>query len=118
MIGRAPDANLIVNDERVSRHHATIACEDDEWRLKDVSSRNGTYLNEARIADEPLRDRDRIRIDRTVLRFSTATDVEATYHDEIYELMLTVTDDEGLAADALSARIQARQEARTKQQAG
>ena len=109
MIGRAPDANLIVNDERVSRHHATITCEDEEWRLKDVSSRNGTYLNEARIADEPLRDRDRIRIDRTVLRFRTATDVEATYHDEIYELMrsdgLTGLTNERVLLDAVDREV-------------
>jgi diguanylate cyclase (GGDEF)-like protein len=87
VIGRSPEANLVINDERVSRQHATIVCDDDEWRIKDGGSRNGTFLNEARIADEPLRDRDRIRIDRAVLRFRTATDVEAAYHDEIYELM-------------------------------
>ncbi len=109
IIGRAPDANLVVNDDRVSRQHATIVCEEDEWRLKDGASRNGTYLNEERISDEPLRDRDRIRIDRVVLRFRTATDVEATYHDEIYELMrsdgLTGLTNERVLVDATDREV-------------
>jgi two-component system cell cycle response regulator len=109
VIGRAPDANLVVNDDRVSRQHATIVCDEDEWRLKDGASRNGTYLNEERISDEPLRDRDRIRIDRVVLRFRTATDVEATYHDEIYELMrsdgLTGLTNERVLVDATDREV-------------
>jgi diguanylate cyclase (GGDEF)-like protein len=109
VIGRSPEANLVINDERVSRQHATIVCEDDEWRIRDGASRNGTFLNEARITDEPLRDRDRIRIDRSVLRFRTATDIEAAYHDEIYELMradgLTGLTNDRVLSDAIDREV-------------
>jgi diguanylate cyclase (GGDEF)-like protein len=109
VIGRSPESSLVINDERVSRSHASIVFEDDEWRLKDGGSRNGTFLNEARIADEPLRDRDRIRIDRAVLRFRTATDVEAAYHDEIYELMradgLTGLANERVLSDGIEREV-------------
>ncbi len=109
VIGRSPEASLVINDERVSRQHATIVCEDDEWRIRDGASRNGTFLNESRITDEPLRDRDRIRIDRSVLRFRTATDIEAVYHDEIYELMradgLTGLMNERVLLDAMDREV-------------
>ena len=109
VIGRSPEANLIINDDRVSRQHATLSFEDGEWRITDGDSRNGTFLNESRITNEPLRDRDRLRIDRVVLRFRAATDVEAAYHDEIYELMrsdgLTGLTNERVLTDALEREV-------------
>jgi pSer/pThr/pTyr-binding forkhead associated (FHA) protein len=45
-IGRAPGCDLVLRDNRVSRHHATIEpIEDHEWLLRDEGSSNGTFLN-------------------------------------------------------------------------
>ncbi len=44
-IGRAPDNVIVIPDMTVSRHHAVLSIgEDGKMILKDLSSKNGTYL--------------------------------------------------------------------------
>ncbi|MFI1968576.1 peptide-binding protein [Streptomyces cinnamoneus] len=49
-IGRSPLADLRFEDDTVSRRHAELRFLDDDWRLSDLGSRNGTYVNGLRIA--------------------------------------------------------------------
>jgi putative peptide zinc metalloprotease protein len=44
-IGRAPDNDLVVTDRYVSRYHARIWREPSGYRLEDLDSVNGTYVN-------------------------------------------------------------------------
>ena len=44
-LGRATDNAVVVAHDAVSRHHALIVREDDLFRLSDVGSRNGTFVN-------------------------------------------------------------------------
>jgi pSer/pThr/pTyr-binding forkhead associated (FHA) protein len=44
-IGRAPNATLVLNDALVSRLHARIDVWDGELSVRDLGSRNGTWLN-------------------------------------------------------------------------
>jgi pSer/pThr/pTyr-binding forkhead associated (FHA) protein len=71
-IGRADDAAICVSwDTQVSRIHAELERVGDHWIVADEGlSRNGTYLNEARIAGRrPLADRDVLRVGLTSLLF-------------------------------------------------
>lgn len=44
-IGRAPDNVIVIPDMTVSRHHAVLSIgEDGKMTLKDLSSKNGTYV--------------------------------------------------------------------------
>ncbi|MCF6228598.1 MAG: sigma 54-interacting transcriptional regulator [Planctomycetes bacterium] len=44
-IGRAPDNTVMLTDEKASRHHCALVMQPDRsYVLKDLSSRNGTYL--------------------------------------------------------------------------
>jgi hypothetical protein len=52
-LGRGPDNDVQLPDERVSRHHAVLWAEDGAWHVRD-SSTNGTYINHARIAGSAL----------------------------------------------------------------
>jgi pSer/pThr/pTyr-binding forkhead associated (FHA) protein len=62
-IGRAPGCQLRPDSDRVSRHHAEIDMEGERVFLRDLCSRNGTYLNGERIhRPTPLGDGDRIGI--------------------------------------------------------
>lgn len=63
-IGRAPNASLLINHYAVSRHHAEITYANGHYLLRDLGSRNGTFLNDRRL--EPykvhiLNPRDQIR---------------------------------------------------------
>lgn len=62
VIGRAPDATVQCDATGVSRHHARIVVSSGEVTLEDLGSKNGTYLNGARIASARLADGDEIRL--------------------------------------------------------
>jgi transcriptional regulator with GAF, ATPase, and Fis domain len=50
-VGKAPDNDLVVLDETVSRHHCEIARVPEGVRVRDLGSTNGTYVEHARITD-------------------------------------------------------------------
>lgn len=66
-IGRNEDNDLVIDDGRVSRYHARIWRESDGYRLEDLDSMNGTFVNE-----EPLRGAGRRLNDGDTLRFGQA----------------------------------------------
>jgi len=70
IIGRGRACDILIEDMLVSKKHFCIWFEDDEWRIDDLKSRNGTYLNDLAI-NEPylLDDGDRIRIGEMELEF-------------------------------------------------
>ncbi|MQA05989.1 MAG: FHA domain-containing protein [Streptosporangiales bacterium] len=49
LIGRSPDCQILLDDNRMSRHHAQIAYEEDGWVLRDLGSRNGTFIGPTRV---------------------------------------------------------------------
>jgi pSer/pThr/pTyr-binding forkhead associated (FHA) protein len=49
--GRGSEADIQVSDDKVSRVHCGIRFWDDAYYLKDLTSRNGTYLNGEEISD-------------------------------------------------------------------
>ncbi len=68
-IGREPDATLFIDHHIVSRRHAMITYANGCYLLRDLGSRNGTFLNDKRL--EPFRvhilhPHDKIRIGTTM----------------------------------------------------
>jgi len=61
-LGRSPEANLCIPDVKISRIHAEIRFWDGDFVLKDFNSRNGTFVNDARVDVAVLHSGDRIRI--------------------------------------------------------
>ncbi len=49
VIGRSKNANLIINDNLVSREHARITKENGKYFVQDLGSTNGTYINEEKV---------------------------------------------------------------------
>ena len=45
IIGRTPECDVTLNDERVSRHHCEIRFWDSVHVIKDLESHNGTLIN-------------------------------------------------------------------------
>lgn len=70
-IGRSSGSDLVLHDLNVSRLHAEIMRCPDGFYLRDAGGKNGTFLNEERIAAPALlRSGDRIRLGTTTLIFN------------------------------------------------
>jgi len=76
-IGRAPDNDVHIDNLAVSDHHARLYAEGDRLVLEDLSSLNGTYVNDARIERTTLRDGDTIQIGKHQLQLDAAQDATA-----------------------------------------
>lgn len=61
-IGRAPDNDLILTSAEISSHHALCFFERDQFRVRDLGSTNGTFLNGTRITEEVLKVGDVLRV--------------------------------------------------------
>jgi pSer/pThr/pTyr-binding forkhead associated (FHA) protein len=61
-IGRSLDNDLVVPDQSISRHHASIAVVDGAFRLADLNSQNGCFVDGKRVSQATLRDGDAIRL--------------------------------------------------------
>jgi pSer/pThr/pTyr-binding forkhead associated (FHA) protein len=74
-LGRGFSADLRLEDQSVSRRHAVIvdARDGDGARILDDRSANGTFVNERRITEAVLRDRDVIRLGRVTLVYRDVT---------------------------------------------
>ncbi len=68
-IGRAIDNDLILDDETVSRHHATLRRHHRHYLLIDQRSRSGTRINGYPVQEAVLRSGDRIEIGRVTLLY-------------------------------------------------
>ena len=59
-VGRAEDNDLVLPDPEVSRHHARLEPAGAGWRVVDVGSRNGTWVNGERASRQPLAPGDTV----------------------------------------------------------
>ena len=70
IIGRTDQCDVTVEDDEVSREHAAIHDVGGTWRLEDLHSANGVFVNGQRISDRhPLVGGEVIRVGCTLMRF-------------------------------------------------
>lgn len=69
ILGRGADANAILPDASVSRRHAVLRHTESGWRVEDLGSRSGSFLNGRLFKAEDLVFGDLLRIGPFSLRF-------------------------------------------------
>lgn len=69
VIGRSHEADLVIDDPFASDFHARVAPQDDAtFRIQDLGSTNGTFVNGERLAATAIvRPGDEIQIGRTIM---------------------------------------------------
>ena len=71
-VGRGLDCDVILRDPLSSRVHALIELRQDGWWIRDLESRNGTYVNQCRVDEARLQNGTTFQIGSTVFRFHIA----------------------------------------------
>jgi diguanylate cyclase (GGDEF)-like protein len=86
VIGRSPDADISLDDEGVSRHHAKLLVLGPELiAVEDLASTNGTFVNGQKVSRHALGDGDRIQVGcTTLLKFSYHNSLEEQFQQQLY----------------------------------
>jgi serine phosphatase RsbU (regulator of sigma subunit) len=76
-LGRHPECEVVVDLNSVSRFHAQLVRDGENYLLEDLGSRNGSYINGRRAEGRvPLNDNDRVRICDTLFVYRTKAEGE------------------------------------------
>lgn len=75
-LGRDPDCDIPLDDGRISATHARLAFEQGEWRVRDVKSKNGTFVNAIRVTEASLEAGDWISFGGLLTRFEVISEAE------------------------------------------
>mgnify|MGYP006305945941 CR=1 FL=1 len=62
-LGRADDCDIVIPDRQISRYHARIEQDVGGYLLRDLGSKNGTYVNGELLRGQPYRLKDGDEID-------------------------------------------------------
>lgn len=87
VFGRNGECEVVVDENLASRRHAKIIRKGDGWFLVDLGSTNGTWVNEEKVQIHELKSGDRIRIGLSIFKFFHEDNVEAHYHESVYQMM-------------------------------
>src|SRR5690348_6898927 len=68
-IGRLPDNTIQIDNLAVSGHHAKIYWDAGRYVIEDNTSLNGTYVNNARVTRQALKDGDDVVVGKHTLSF-------------------------------------------------
>ena len=89
VIGRDSNCSLAIDDDSVSRRHATVEWKDDGYVVRDLGSTNGTFVNDQRVQEQKLSAGDRVRFGKNIFKYLSATELESQYHETVFKMMTT-----------------------------
>ena len=69
-VGRAPGSDIQLPEDSVSSGHAQLERAGGGWRLTDLQSTNGTFVNDQRIDSVELKPGDRVRFGEVRVKFA------------------------------------------------
>ncbi len=110
VIGREQTADVCIHSDSVSRNHAKIEqLTTGGYRLTDLDSTNGTFVNDVRVREWDIEPGDVVRCGGAILKVLPADDLEAKYHEVAYMMMtrdsLTGVSNRQFFEDALSREL-------------
>jgi DNA-binding NtrC family response regulator len=73
VIGADPKADVIIDDGAMSKFHCEIRITDGACFVKDLGSRNGTFVDRIPVIEAPLREGAVLMLGRTQVRFDLGT---------------------------------------------
>jgi phosphoserine phosphatase RsbU/P len=71
VVGRAPECEIVLDDDAISRHHAEILHDPfGRWLIHDLGSRNGLKVDGDRVPEHALLPKVKVRLDKYTLQYS------------------------------------------------
>ena len=71
IVGTAGDCDAVMKDPSISGRHAEFMSTSQGFRVNDLGSTNGTYVNDKRVTNSDLIDNDNIRLGRVNFKFKS-----------------------------------------------
>jgi pSer/pThr/pTyr-binding forkhead associated (FHA) protein len=71
VVGRDPECDVVLDDERVSRRHAILSGDGSGWSVTDTGSKNGSQIDGLPLASGPLQERSWISFGGLLALFET-----------------------------------------------
>lgn len=100
-IGKLPGNDFFMDDNSISRKHCKLVRTGDTFKVIDLNSTNGTYVNGKRINEKVLEVGDNITVGRSILKFleeqkeQRITDID----DQRISVMIPLSDNLNLKKD-------------------
>ena len=85
MLGRSPDADIVLQDDGVSRQHCHIDQTEGQFRVRDLGSRNGTFIDARPIQEAILPSGSVMQIGQTVLYLAFKDPAEIAFEDNLVQ---------------------------------
>ena len=97
VVGRHTDADVRFAFPEISRRHCRVAFENGQWRIHDLDSMNGLYVNGQRVLQATLYAGDLVRLGNVSLLVTSATPlrllkVEEDKHDKLRQIVDVLPD--------------------------
>jgi DNA-binding NtrC family response regulator len=90
LLGTSPACELRLSDPTVSRRHAAFEPLGQRYRITDLGSRNGTFVDGVQVTDAFLRGGETVRCGGTALRFDAEVAAAAPPLPETTRFFLTI----------------------------
>jgi EAL domain-containing protein (putative c-di-GMP-specific phosphodiesterase class I) len=91
-IGRRPGLDLTLPSDGVSKEHAEIYLDGRGLRVRDLGSKNGTFLNRKRVEDSPVQEGDIIHFAQLEFRLGRQELEEPVEDPDLEPATLSITD--------------------------
>ena len=85
LVGRDPEADLMLADPEVEWHHARVEPREEGWAVVDLTGAGRTEVNGMRVGELLLSPDDQLILGRTVVRFEVHGPVEQAYDAAVLE---------------------------------
>lgn len=108
VMGRSIGTRIRIDDTEVSRQHAAIFHDGTCFRLRDLKSANGTFLNGDRISEAALKNGDSIRLGTTALRFQLSSSPGGRDASQPTQMVTFVDDSASNQHSAIVQQVEAR----------
>jgi putative methionine-R-sulfoxide reductase with GAF domain len=112
VVGRGPECAVRVEDDRVSRRHASLALQPAGWTVTDLGSKNGTLIDGVPVESDLLGERSWLSFGGLVARFETVAGPVEAFHEARLRRLTTALEarrdlDPGVGLEELLARVMA-----------